>query len=97
MSKFVRRFLQFLFPKKRWNYEVDVDLAVKAFNAAVKNLAAAGERMDKERVVLEAEIARIKERDAVLDVTLAKVTKIKGRLSWLIADDDGDVNVDTVG
>jgi len=96
MSKFVRRFLQFLFPKKRWNYEVDVDLAVKAFNAAVTNLEAAGKRMDKERVVLEAEIARIKERDAALDATLAKVSKIKGRLSWLVGDDD-DANTDTVG
>jgi hypothetical protein len=46
----------------------------------------AGARMDKERAVLEAKVARIKERDAALDETLAKVSTIKGRLGWLMGD-----------
>lgn len=97
MKKLVRKVLQFFFPKKEWNYEVDVDLAVSKFNAAVKGLESAADRMDKERAELEAKVAKIKERDAALDVTLAKVSKIKGRLGWLLADDEADVNTDTVG
>lgn len=84
--KFIRRLLQFLFPNKEWNYEADVEIALKAFNAAVANLEKAGARMDKERAALEAKVARIKARDEALDATLAKVTTIKGRLGWLLGD-----------
>jgi hypothetical protein len=84
--KFVRRLLQFLFPNKEWNYEADVEIALKAFSAAVTNLEKAGARMDKERAALEAKIARIKARDEALDETLAKVSTIKGRLGWLLGD-----------
>lgn len=93
---FFRRLLQFLFPKKEWNYEADVQIALKAFNAAVGNLEKAGARMDKERAALEAKVARIKERDATLDETLAKVSTIKGRLGWLMGDIE-DTTADDAG
>jgi len=92
----IRRFLQFIFPNKEWNYEADVQIALKAFNAAVANLEKAGARMDKERAALEAKIARIKERDAALDATLAKVDTIKGRLGWLMGDIE-DTTADDAG
>jgi len=94
--KFVRRLLQFLFPNKEWNYEADVEIALKAFNASVKNLEKAGARMDKERAALEAKVARIKERDEALDATLAKVSTIKGRLAWLLGDVE-DTTADDAG
>ena len=94
--KFVRRLLQFLFPNKEWNYEADVEIALKAFNASVKNLEKDGARMDKERAALEAKVARIKERDEALDATLAKVSTIKGRLAWLLGDVE-DTTADDAG
>ena len=93
---FIRRFLQLIFPNKEWNYEADVQIALKAFNASVANLEKAAARMDKERAALEAKVARIKERDAALDATLTKVDTIKGRLGWLMGDME-DTTADDAG